>query len=52
MTSEKTSSEQRKERLAKALKENIARRKQAARARAAAAPEPPADPPDDKGCPN
>jgi len=52
MASEKTSSEQRKERLAKALKGNIAKRKDAAKARAAAGSEPPANPPDDEGCPN
>jgi hypothetical protein len=51
MTSRKTSSEERKQRLAKALKRNIARRKAQARPPrvAAAATKPP---PDDKGCPN
>jgi hypothetical protein len=51
MTSRKTNSEERKERLARALKRNIARRK--------AQPRPPRGaanaakpPPDDKGCPN
>ena len=52
MAAEKTRSEQRKERLAKALKANIARRKDAARARGAEAPETAEPPPDDKGCPN
>ena len=51
MTGRKTTSEERKERLAKALKRNIARRKEQGRDRkpAAKAPKPP---PDDKGCPN
>jgi hypothetical protein len=51
MSSAKTSSEQRRERLARALKANIARRKEAALPRkpAAEAPEPP---PEDEGCPN
>ena len=50
MTGRKTTSEERKERLAKALKRNIARRKEQGRDRKPAnAPKPP---PDDKGCPN
>jgi hypothetical protein len=51
MTSRKISSEERKERLAKALKRNIARRKAQAkppRVGAVATKRPP----DDKGCPN
>ncbi|MCA3575385.1 MAG: hypothetical protein IOC86_15815 [Aestuariivirga sp.] len=51
MSSAKTSSEQRRERLARALKANIARRKAAAEpARPAAGAPPP--PPEDEGCPN
>ena len=51
MASEKTSSEQRKERLARALKANIAKRKAEAKARKSAttAPE---TPPDEDSCPN
>jgi len=51
MTAKKTSSDERKERLAKALKRNIARRKAQAKPpkTATAAPKPP---PDDNGCPN
>ena len=52
MTAKKTSSEERKERLARALKRNIARRK----AQAGSRPKPAADaakpPSDDKSCPN
>jgi len=51
MVSSKTSSEQRRERLAKALKANIAKRKGEATARKAATDAPEA-PPDDNGCPN
>jgi hypothetical protein len=51
MSSKNTSAEQRKARLAKQLKANIAKRKgeAEARKRAAAAPE---TPPDEDGCPN
>ncbi len=51
MTGEKTSSEARKERLAKALKANISKRKEQAKTRknATNAPEPPET---DSSCPN
>jgi hypothetical protein len=51
MTAKKTSSEQRRERLAKALKRNIARRKAMPKEpkTASEAPKPPSD---DKSCPN
>jgi hypothetical protein len=51
MTGRKTTSEERKERLARALKRNIARRKEQGKDRkpAANSPDPP---PDDNGCPN
>ena len=55
MAGEKSSSDARKQRLAKALKANIARRKAQSRAQDGArragetAPEPP---PDEDGCPN
>jgi len=51
MTGRKTTSEERKERLARALKRNIARRKEQGRDRKPAA-NPPDPPPDDNGCPN
>jgi hypothetical protein len=51
MTTKKTVSEERRERLAKALKRNIARRKaQASPPKTAATA--PKKPPDDNGCPN
>ena len=51
MTARKTRSDERKERLAKALKRNIAKRKAQAKPAktATAGPKPPAD---DNGCPN
>ena len=51
MTAKKTSAEERKDRLAKALKRNIARRKAQASPPKTAAPAP-KKPPDDNGCPN
>jgi hypothetical protein len=51
MTSKKTSAEQRRERLAAALKRNIARRKGQKKADKTATPAP-KTPPDDNGCPN
>ena len=51
MTGRKTTSEERKERLARALKRNIARRKEQGKDRKPAA-NPPDPPPDDNGCPN
>jgi hypothetical protein len=51
MSGKSNESEQRRARLAKALKGNIAKRKEAARPKQAP-PEPPDTPPDDKGCPN
>jgi hypothetical protein len=51
MTAKKTSSEERKDRLAKALKRNIARRKAKAGPPKTAATAP-KKPPDDNGCPN
>jgi hypothetical protein len=54
MSSKSQASDDRKQRLAKALKGNIAKRKEAAKAREAA-PEPPETSPhdnDDEGCPN
>jgi hypothetical protein len=51
MAAEKTSSERRKERLAKALKANLARRKEQAKSRKAAA-EPAEAPENGDGCPN
>ena len=52
MTAKKTSSEDRKERLAKALKRNIAKRKAEARREPKPAPDAPKPPSDDKSCPN
>ena len=55
MAAEKPTSEARRQRLAKALKANIARRKAKDRAQAATRPageEPPDAPPDEDGCPN
>jgi ribosomal protein L39E len=51
MAARKTSSDARKERLAKALKANLARRKGQAKTRKSAAVAP-KTPPDDNGCPN
>jgi hypothetical protein len=51
MTVKKTPSEERKDRLAKALKRNIARRKAKAGPPKTAATAP-KKPPDDNGCPN
>ena len=51
MSSKKTSSDARRERLAKALKDNIAKRKAQAKERRPA-PAAPRGPDDDKGCPN
>ena len=55
MAAEKPSSDARRQRLAKALKANIARRKAKARAQAepdAADDAPPETPADEDGCPN
>jgi hypothetical protein len=55
MAAEKPSSDARKQRLAKALKANIAKRKARDRALADTRPagsEPPETPPDEDGCPN
>jgi hypothetical protein len=52
MSSKKTSSEQRKERLAKALKSNIAKRKKGRAEQRKIAPDAPKTPPDDNGCRN
>jgi len=51
MSQRKTEAEQRQERLAKALKRNIALRKAGAKP-AGTAGEPPEPQPDDNGCPN
>ena len=52
MTAKKTSSEERKERLAKALKRNIARRKAQPTREPKPATNAPKPPSDDKSCPN
>jgi hypothetical protein len=52
MTAKKTLSEERKQRLAKALKRNIARRKAGAAGGSKPAPDAPRPPRDDKSCPN
>jgi len=51
MAGEKPRSEEKRERLAKALKANLARRKAQAKTRRSAG-EDPGSPPDDDGCPN
>jgi hypothetical protein len=52
MTRKTTRSEERKERLAKALKRNIARRKAQPARGLKAAPDAAKPPPNDKSCPN